>query len=417
MHDLSRLFRQEVIDAQSRRLHGEVILNQSLSTKALTALIVVIIASATTWILIGHYARVETAKGILLPTGGYAKIYAPKPGVVTSLTVKDGDLVKAGQELAVIKIESPNPAGRYGTTEDLQSIANQTALAESQIDLAGRREQNEVARVTGLIDGTRKQVTNLRDQIALQEKLVASMTKMFEQVAPVVAKGFISSIEYERRRQNLLSAQEDLSRLRQQEVASLADITQAERQRRQAIFTGQNDQVNARTAVEGLQQQKTKVEGEGSYSIAAPVSGRVTTVQVGFGRTVEEAVPLMVIIPDRVALRADLFLPSRAIGFVKPGQEVRLLYDAFPYQRFGSFAARIDTVSHLAVSGPETGAPFEIKEPVYRVSAVLERQQLVAYGRPVPLQAGMTLTANIVLDRQSFVDWILDPLRSVSRRN
>jgi membrane fusion protein len=109
-------------------------------------------------------------------------------------------------------------------------------------------------------------------------------------------------------------------------------------------------------------------------------------------------------------------VPSRAIGFVRPGQEVRLLYDAFPYQRFGSFAARVETISRQAVAGQETNAPFKIDEPVYRVIVVPDRQQVNAYGQRVGLQPGMTLAANLVLERRSFLDWVLDPVRAVTNR-
>jgi membrane fusion protein len=126
---------------------------------------------------------------------------------------------------------------------------------------------------------------------------------------------------------------------------------------------------------------------------------------------------MMVIVPDGIPLRANLYVPSRAIGFVRKGQEIRLLYDAFPYERFGSYVAHVEAISRLAVAGPETDAPFKIDEPVYRVTATLDRQQINAYGEPITLQAGMTLAGNLVLERQSFLDWVLDPVRAVSKRS
>lgn len=411
------LFRPDVVDARSRRLHGEVILQQSLPSHIVTGVIVLIVIAAVAWVVLGRYARIETARGMLVPIGGYAKIYALRTGVVTGLMVKDGDQVKAGQKLVVIKMETPNATGVVGSREELGSIANQTNLATEQIGLAGQRSQSEAARLAGVIDGLRKQAVTVKEQIELQQQVVASMAHSFAEVAPVVDKGYISKIDYERRRQALLSTKEDLSRLRQQADATQADIARTEKERDQAILAGRNDQVTARSALETLRQQRTKVEGEGSYSIESPVSGRVSTIQTTVGRTVEGSVPLMVVVPEGAPVRADLFVPSRAIGFVKRGQEVRLLYDAYPYQRFGSYVGRVETVSRLAVAGQETGAPFEIKDPVYRVTVTLDHQQLKAYGERIALQPGMTLVANLILERQSFLDWMLDPLRAVSNRN
>src|SRR5438105_692569 len=88
--NLASLFRAEAVEAQTRRLHGDVILQQSLSTRVVTTAIVLIVAAAIAWVVMGHYARVETTRGMLVPVGGYAKVYAPRPGIVTALLVKDG---------------------------------------------------------------------------------------------------------------------------------------------------------------------------------------------------------------------------------------------------------------------------------------------------------------------------------------
>jgi membrane fusion protein len=123
----------------------------------------------------------------------------------------------------------------------------------------------------------------------------------------------------------------------------------------------------------------------------------------------------MVIIPVDTELRAELYAPTRAIGFVREGQETRILYDAFPYQRFGSFGGRVASISRTVIDPRESEVPLRLEEPVYRIQVALDRQDLEARG--VPLQPGMTLNANIILERQSFLGWLLKPLNAVLRRN
>jgi membrane fusion protein len=65
----------------------------------------------------------------------------------------------------------------------------------------------------------------------------------------------------------------------------------------------------------------------------------------------------------------------------------------------------------------QLSAPFTIEEPVYQVDVRPDAQSLNAFGEQLRLQPGMTLTANIILDRRSFLDWLLQPLRAVMRRN
>ena len=411
------LFRPEAIEAQSRRLYGDVILQRPIGTRLMTWGILITLGVAVAWVVIGKYARVETARGVLVPADGSSKIYPLHPGIVTQLLVKDGQQVRAGQKLAVITTETPASSGEMGSDQELGSLTAQESLANRQIALAEQRSASEVARLDETIAGLRRQIASLTEQAGLQRQIVASTSQSFNDVAPAVKDGFVTKTEYERRRQAMLSALSGLSQLQQQIESAGAQIAQTGKERARAVLDGENDQVGAQSTLESLRQQYSKLSREGSYSVEAPVAGRVTAVQIGVGRVVNGQMPLMVVIPEGAALRADLFVPTRAIGFVKEGQEVRLLYDAFPYQRFGSFSAHIATVSRLAIAGAETDAPFKIDEPVYRVTALLDHQNVSAYGGTVHLQPGMTLVANVVLERQSFLDWILEPLRAVTNRN
>ena len=105
------------------------------------------------------------------------------------------------------------------------------------------------------------------------------------------------------------------------------------------------------------------------------------------------------------------------MGFVNEGQEVRLLYDAFPYQQFGSYLGTVTAVSGTIIAPNEAIVPFDLREPTYRVSVALNRLEVDAFGKSVRLQPGMMLQANFVLERRSFLDWLLEPLRAVGRRS
>lgn len=94
------------------------------------------------------------------------------------------------------------------------------------------------------------------------------------------------------------------------------------------------------------------------------------------------------------------------------GQELRILYDAFPYQKFGAYRGHIISVSHAIVTGAETSGPIVLKEPVYRVTAALDREDIDAYGQKIALQPDMLLKADVLLERRSLMSWLLDPLLS-----
>ena len=157
----------------------------------------------------------------------------------------------------------------------------------------------------------------------------------------------------------------------------------------------------------------TEIGGRRAYEIRTPTSGRVSTLQATIGQFVDPRRPQMEIVPKDSALVAKLFVSARAIGFVRPGQRVRIKYEAFPYQQFGTYTGRVTEVSQTILTKSETSSPIDLKEPAYRVTAVLDRPDIDAYGKRVPLQADMLLTADIILEKRSFMRWLLDPLLRV----
>lgn len=411
------LFRPEVAKARKQRMHGEIVLTQPVRIQALVLLLVAIIAVVGAWVVLGKYTRTEIAKGILVTDAAAAKVVAMRPGQVTALLVRDGEVVRSGQRLAAIRVEQSNEAGESSIAGSLTAIELQRGLAEQQVRLSGQRAAAERARLTATLEGLRQQRADLASQIALQGELVASATQTFDQIQTVVEKGFVSRIELERRRQAMINARQELGRLQQQSNSIAAEEGRSSAELLRVSVDAGSAVASARSTGQGLAQQRAQLQGERAYVITAPIAGRVTALQVAAGRAVDASVPLMIIIPEGSKLHADIYAPTRAIGFVKPGQEVRLLYDAFPYQRFGSFTGRITRVSRTVIDPRELSVPLKIDEAVYRIEVGPERQSVEAFGDTLPLQPGMTLTANIILDRRSFGDWLLQPLNAVLNRN
>jgi membrane fusion protein len=121
----------------------------------------------------------------------------------------------------------------------------------------------------------------------------------------------------------------------------------------------------------------------------------------------------MTILPKDVSLQAVLFVPTRAYGFIKEEQKTHIRYQAFPYQRFGIFEGEIVEVSKSVILPNETLLPVSFEEPVYRVIVNLNHQEVLAYGISVPLQAGMLLEADILVDTRSLFEWLFEPLYSI----
>ena len=411
------LFRSEVAQHRRERLHGEVVLTQPLSVRWTAYVIFLSVALAVGWLTTGTYARIETVPGILTTSIPSTKIVAPVPGIVTSLHVAEGTSVQKGQTLAVIRLDRTSVSGAEVAARSLSALGARREIAESQVGLSRERVAVEKHRLAAAAASFENQARELQEQMALQRQAIASNQLLFERLTQVVQQGYVSQVEFERRRQSLIASRQALAGLEQQRAAKLAEAQQARAQMASLDVEAAQGVSELRSNMEALRQQEAQAEGEQAYVITAPIAGRVTAVQTAEGRTATSEIPLMMIVPAGSDLRAQLYAPTRAVGFVRPGQETRLLYDAFPYQRFGSFGGRVEAVSTMVIDPRETEVPIRLEEPVYRIDVRLDRQAIDARGQPVPLQPGMTLQANVVLERQSFMAWLLKPLYAVMRRD
>jgi membrane fusion protein len=411
------LFRPEIIESQKIRLHGNIMLTQPPSVTILTALIFAIVGAIALWINLGHYARSEMVMGRVVPTGLLIRIVPTRTGLVQKLSVSEGSAVKAGQQLLVIigeqgTNERVDPAG-----EGLRSIDQQHAFLNQQIGLSQQSALGEATKMKASAGQLKSQIASFESQIALQQRLVKSTKDSFDPLTEAVKKGFYSRIQFEGRRQAWLGQQEQLVQLRAQKAQLESQLVQTLIELAQLPITTLNRAIELKAAQADLIQKRIEVENSRSYVLTTPIAGRVSALQVSLGSSVTSQLPLMSIMSENAEMQVELYAPSRAIGFARKGQEVRLMFDAFPYQRFGSFFGRISEISKTVLAPNEIDAPIATKEPVYRVRVSLARQSISAFGDTVPLQPGMTLTANIVLERRSFFDWLLEPINAVRNRS
>jgi len=411
------LFRDEVAAARGARLQGEVMLTSTIPAWITTGFVSVAAAGSLTWAALASYARTEPVQGVVTSIQPLAKIVAPRAGVITRVAVRDGDAVSVGALLATVHIEQATEAGGTTATTSLAAIEAQRILAEQRLGLEPARVAVERDRLLATINGARAQASELSEQLILQSTMIASTRKSFEEIGGVVANGFITRTESERRHQVWLQAELGRRSLLQQRDAALASMTGAMAELARLPIDSAANASTLQASIEQLAQGRAQQSAEQGYTITAPIAGRVTAIQIAPGRFADGRVPMMTIVPERATMRVDLYAPSRSMGFVAVGQPVRLLYDAFPYQRFGSFGGHIASVSRAIIGPTEIDAPLQLKEAVYRVEVAIDQQTVRVFGTDTPLQPGMTLAANIVLERRTFLDWLLDPLRAVANRS
>lgn len=124
----------------------------------------------------------------------------------------------------------------------------------------------------------------------------------------------------------------------------------------------------------------------------------------------------MNILPEGSELVAELLLPTRSAGLVEEGDNSRLRFDAFPYQRFGYMESTIVRVDKALIIPNEIPLPITLQEPVYRLRAKLSAQTMQAYGKQLNLKSGMLFEADIMLEQRRLIEWLLEPIYSLRGR-
>jgi multidrug efflux pump subunit AcrA (membrane-fusion protein) len=149
--------------------------------------------------------------------------------------------------------------------------------------------------------------------------------------------------------------------------------------------------------------------------ITSPVTGKVLTAGAQNGMVTNADTTLFLIAPEDGKLIARMLVPSRAVGFLKENQDIRLAVDAFPYQRFGTLSARIRRISGSTILPDQAEVPFAFQEASYLVDGELQSASISAYGNSVRIENGMQFSADIVIDRRTLLEWLLDPLYAAGR--
>jgi len=295
-------------------------------------------------------------------------------------------------------------------------------LAERRESL--RREQDKQGEIDGLsaaaveqrIRSLNAEIEQGRTQIELQRARVASAELAVKRHEGLVAAHFLSEAALQQKNDELLDQRGQLASLNRTVAGLTRDLDAARTELATSRLKRANTAAQIDRQMSELTQQLTEADSRRAVVLTASTDGTVTTILAEVGQTVNPGAPLLSILPQGAALEAELLVPTRAAGFIKPGQSVALRYQAFAYQRFGHHQGEVLRVGRSVIQPNETTVPMAVSEPVYRVTVRLPAQQMQAYGQAMSLQAGMVVDADIWLDRRRVIEWLFDPLLSITGR-
>ncbi len=376
----------------------------------ITGFLAATVVAALAYASVAEYARKETVTGYLNPREGAARVAAVRPGILTELYVKNGDRVAAGDPLFTVDTSHGLAGGGTLDAAMRAGLHRQVSLLEEQIAAEQARLASDQARLSARINGLLAELPSLETQRTLQVERASVTEARLKALGELRAKGYVSEAEYRAREESWLSQRQSLAAIDQRVTALSADLAQARIDRDRAPIDSADRLSRLSASQAELRQRLAEVSAQGGQQVRAPTAGRVTSLQASLGQRLDPAKPVLTLVPDGATLQAELYVPSRAIGFVEVGQRVRLMDDAFPYQHFGTYGGSVATISQTVFSPAEVIGPVVPVEASYRVSVLLDREMVDADGVEKPLQTDMAVRADLVLEERTIVGWILDDI-------
>ena len=372
--------------------HNEAVLQQSqVWVKAVTWGLIGTTVFGVAWLGIARTEEVVVAKGKLEPVGNVKEVRVPGGAVVEEILVKNGEQVSEGQALILLDQES--------TAEQLKSLEQGVIEKTSQI--------NQKQAQLSLKNLERERTFELnREQLATTRENLRLETQILNRLEGLAKEGGIPDIQYLQQRNKVAGLKGDLIKLELEGKRQINQINQ------------QIEQLNAELA--GLRSERAQLNANltevkvtnKNQTLRAPVSGIVFDLKLnnpGYITQAQSSQAALKVVPFNT-LEADVEIPSNKIGFVRIGQPADISIDSFPASDFGVLEGTVQSVGSDALPPDQ-----QQMRQGYSFPAVikLDSQQLkIKNGKRLPLQVGMSLTANIKLRSVSYLQLLLNTFQN-----
>ena len=416
MNTSASLFRGAAVRAAADVSFGAPIALMPWSWWGLSSFFLAIALAAVTFLATATFPRKENAPGIVRYSNGEIRTTAPRPGIVTAIHVHEGQQVARGDLLAFVTTEQRLAQGDVHDARILAAVLRQHDMLERRLAALDQSEPLQAASLRERSGGIANQLVELAaDRIGRAKRLKLARDNLAG-AETLAAQGVYSAEQRRARQQQMMAYEQSVTDLNTQTIGLESQRTDFLLQLARLPVDTAQTRASIMQELAALEEKRAEAVAQNGFALVARASGIVTSLQVQLGSPVDPAKPLMTIVPSDSVLQAELYIPSRAIGFIAEGQDVRLLYDAFPYTRFGPGFGRVTAISTAVLRPEEVAAAVKVAEPVYKVVVALRSPVMAAYGRVLPLQSGMALSADILLEDRSFLDLLLDPLRAAGGR-
>jgi len=399
------------------------------------------------WAVLGRLDIVAVADGKLVPSS-YLKIVQPaEQGIVKEILVREGERVTTGQvlirmdpaftsadlktletdfqlkRLALRRIDAQLKGGGFaradGDREDLY------AEVAAQFGANVRAYENALAQERSLLDKAQNDLAAARQTKAKLEQVLPHYVEQERAFGQLARDGYAGRILATDKARERIEKEQDLRAQEYVIRSNVALIEQSQRKIEQitADYRRQlrTERVEVASQFEKARQDLAKSERRSELlELRAPADGTVKDLATHTAGTV--AAPgtiLMTLVPMDEHLIGEVWIGNQDIGFVRPGQPVKLKLAPYQFQKYGMVEGVVDQVSADATEAPSpntrsdalTGRDRPMGPLAFRTLVALKAQALETDGARYALAPGMQVVAEIHLGTRSVLEYLLSPVQ------
>lgn len=345
------------------------------------------------WAWLFKLEEVSTGTGKIIPSSKEQVIQSLDGGILTTLNVKEGEIVERGQVLA--QLDPTRFESNVGESESLLVSSRATsARLRAEVTGAPLAFPEEVLKYPKLVKEEtalyQSRRANLQESVAGLEQALLLVQQELEMTAPLVAKGAASEVE-------VLRLKREANDLRNQ----MNDI------RNQYYVNARQELSKANTDVETQQQVvRGKSDTLSRTIFKSPVRGVVKEIDVmTLGGVIPQNGKLMTIVPLDEKLLVEARISPRDIAFIRPDQEALVKISAYDYSIYGGLKGKVTMIS------PDT-LRDEVKQDqfYYRMYIRTDSDKLSNNaGQEFNITPGMVATVDIRTGSKTVMDYLIKP--------
>lgn len=398
-------------------------------------LLFVFLVSLVSWSMIMEVDEVVKANGKVIPSKQVQVIQNLEGGIINSIKVVEGQIVKKGEELIVINNVSAvsdlnDNAHQYNillarlvalnTLIEGKRLLNFPKELQLHIDIIShererfnsewREGMTKIKEIEFAIDQRKKEydlakgnlVTAKDDYTLAKEELAINKVAFNKQVIPKVA--YIKSKKATNNsKANYIKAKHEVPKAK----ASLNEVMQKrESFIQERVVNFKQERAEIESKLNTMQSKGVSLQAQVDHSVVvSPVFGTIKKINFNtVGGVIRPGMDIMEIIPSDDKLLIEAKLMPKDIGFVHNGLATKVKLTAYDFSTYGGLNGVIKFVSADTITD-EKGKSYFLIRILTQKNYILDKQ-----GKKHMIIPGMQTDIDIVVDKKSIFSYILKPM-------